>query len=226
MKKMVLVLILALTCSTKADTALSLCGDVFPPGTPGAMDCGDGIVNILDLDEAGRIIENLVTPTACQLINGDVPNGTPAFCGNPAGVANCERNGVFDVLDYLVIIDKASNRDNCCDHCFMDTDRDGLINGGDNCAGTPNGLFLGTCTQTIKGVVTSGSGRVCAGAGICPQDESCSMNQEDYNSNGVGDACECYGDFDQDGDSDGTDAAIFKKTFGRNRFFRPCPATR
>lgn len=225
MKKMVLVLLLALTCSIKADPALSLCGDVFPPGTPGAMDCGDGVVNTLDIDEAGRIIENLVVPTACQLMNGDVPNGKPEFCGYPPGVANCQLNGVFDMFDYLVIIDKAMNRSNCCDHCFMDRDRDGLMNDRDNCAGTPNGPFLGTCAETITGVVTSGSGRVCDGAGICPQHESCLTNQEDYNGNGVGDACECYGDFNHDGDSDGSDAAIFKKTFGRNQFFRPCPAT-
>lgn len=210
----------------KADFALPVCGDIFPPGTPGTMNCGDGVVNALDVDEAGRIVENLVTPTACQLMNGDVPNGQPEFCGDPPGVANCEINGVLDILDYLVIIDKAMGRINCCDHCFRDADRDGLINDSDNCIDTPNSMLLGTCTKTITGVVMSGSGLACDESRVCPQTESCQMNQEDYNSNGVGDACECYGDFNQDGDSDGSDAAIFKKTFGRNQFYRPCPAAR
>jgi hypothetical protein len=33
----------------------------------------------------------------------------------------------------------------------------------------------------------------------------------------------CEGDFDSDGDQDGTDAFVFKKDFGRGRFNRPCP---
>ena len=44
--------------------------------------------------------------------------------------------------------------------------------------------------------------------------------QEDTNGNGVGDACEppapaCLADFDNDGDVDGTDSAIFAADFGR-----------
>ena len=33
----------------------------------------------------------------------------------------------------------------------------------------------------------------------------------------------CEGDFDNDGDQDGTDAALFKTDFGRSPFNRPCP---
>jgi C1A family cysteine protease len=43
--------------------------------------------------------------------------------------------------------------------------------------------------------------------------------------NGVGDACECEGNFDGDLDVDGTDAALFKKDFGRSRMNRPCNST-
>jgi len=40
--------------------------------------------------------------------------------------------------------------------------------------------------------------------------------------NGIGDACECEGDFACDGDVDGYDAALFKEDSGRNRFHYPC----
>jgi hypothetical protein len=51
------------------------------------------------------------------------------------------------------------------------------------------------------------------------------MNQEDSmppGGNDLGDACECEGDFDCDGDQDGSDAATFKIHFGRSTFSRPC----
>ena len=42
--------------------------------------------------------------------------------------------------------------------------------------------------------------------------------------NGIGDACECEGNFNcvEDNDCDGSDAALFKNDFGRSEFNRPC----
>ena len=40
--------------------------------------------------------------------------------------------------------------------------------------------------------------------------------------NNCGDACECEGNFDDDDNQDGSDAAIFKIDFGRSTFQRPC----
>jgi hypothetical protein len=40
--------------------------------------------------------------------------------------------------------------------------------------------------------------------------------------NECGNACECEGDFNSDGKVDGTDAANFKKDFGRNAINNPC----
>ena len=40
--------------------------------------------------------------------------------------------------------------------------------------------------------------------------------------NGIGDACDCEGNFDCDTDCDGTDAATFKVDFGRSIFGDPC----
>ena len=53
----------------------------------------------------------------------------------------------------------------------------------------------------------------------------CSRNQEDtypLGGNGIGDACECEGNFDCDHDQDGSDAATFKVDFGRSSFKNPC----
>jgi hypothetical protein len=40
--------------------------------------------------------------------------------------------------------------------------------------------------------------------------------------NGLGDACDCEGNFDCDGDVDGSDASDFKDDFGRSMFLNPC----
>ena len=50
-------------------------------------------------------------------------------------------------------------------------------------------------------------------------------NQEDSyppQGNGIGDACDCEGNFDCDEDCDGTDANTFKNDFGRSTFTNPC----
>ena len=57
----------------------------------------------------------------------------------------------------------------------------------------------------------------------CPNNYN--PNQEDTyppGGNGIGDACECEGNFDGDYDQDGLDASTFKKSYGRNRLNRPC----
>ncbi len=60
-------------------------------------------------------------------------------------------------------------------------------------------------------------------------DDNCAAtynpNQEDTyppDGNGCGDACEWEGNFDDDQDQDGSEAATFKIDFGRSPFFTPC----
>ena len=52
--------------------------------------------------------------------------------------------------------------------------------------------------------------------------EFCELGQLDSNDNGIGDICECEGDFDCDQDVDGTDAVVFKADFGRGAYNNPC----
>jgi len=86
-----------------------------------------------------------------------------------------------------------------------------------------NGSDLGTCVITTNGAV----GLTCTNDGECNIGESCSLNQEDRDHDGAGDACDsdlmCKGNFDYDKDVDSTDASLFKKHFGRGGISKPLP---
>ena len=123
-----------------------------------------------------------------------------------------------------------------------DTDGDGFFDSDDNCPEIPNGFLEGTCT-------TGTVGESCDNHGDCGIEGYCSRAQEDSdedglgdvcdncpynynptqednypppNGNGIADGCDCEGDFDCDGDCDGTDASKFKIDFGRSAFENPC----
>jgi hypothetical protein len=122
-----------------------------------------------------------------------------------------------------------------------DRDEDGIVDGEDNCPTVPNGTSEGTCSNGFTGVA-------CTTNENCGIDGFCSINQEDSDTDGAGDACdncpdlpnetqddnyppggnncgdacECEGNFDGDEDQDGTDAATFKIDFGRSPFDSPC----
>ena len=104
-----------------------------------------------------------------------------------------------------------------------DTDEDGIRNEDDNCPEHPNGIYLGTCIRITGGFFT-GFGVPCIDSTDCASDEICDTAQLDFDETGVGDACECRGNFDGDSDIDGNDAYIFKVGFGRGTFFNPCPS--
>jgi hypothetical protein len=122
-----------------------------------------------------------------------------------------------------------------------DLDSDCRVDCIDNCLAIPNGLDAGTCT---KGAIA----QPCMSDEQCGIGGFCSMRQEDADSdylgdacdncpntpnpdqldsyppqgNGIGDACDCEGDFLCDGDVDGSDAGLLKFHFGRNNFQYPC----
>ena len=96
-----------------------------------------------------------------------------------------------------------------------DHDNDGFLNDEDNCPQTPNSTTLGSCVKFIHGVIT-GTGEVCLDEGGCKVGETCRMGQEDYNGNGIGDVCECYGDCNCDTIVDVADSLILKQELGRD----------
>jgi hypothetical protein len=110
-------------CRLAGEVCFKTCGDIYPQDCVGGIcadtDCGDGIVDILDILEGLDIVLGLQVPTLCQTGNGDVPNGVPPYCGNPPGTPNCEGDGEINIFDVLVMIDKALGKMNCCDYCLF-----------------------------------------------------------------------------------------------------------
>jgi hypothetical protein len=83
-----------------------VCGDVCPPGSGTANDCGDGAVDIYDIMCEVDLALTLTAPNDCQAARADVPTGTPPWCEEPDGSIN--------ILDIMVLIDMALNRQDCC----------------------------------------------------------------------------------------------------------------
>jgi hypothetical protein len=106
-------------CQSPGEICFTSCGDIYPRDCtgPNCAPCGDNAVDLYDVLEAIDIILGFSTPTDCQIDHGDVPNGLPPYCGDPAGTPDCGSDGDIDILDALVIIDMAQGRSNCCDYC-------------------------------------------------------------------------------------------------------------
>ena len=144
------------------------------------------------------------------------PTGMEGFLG--IGRASGPYSGPFPELwPYAEII--VMNVFDPCSTWGYDTDGDGIPQDDDNCPETPNGPDGGTCTAGASYKI----GRPCMSDGDCGDGGFCSMNQEDSNEDGIGDACYlCEADFNCDGNIDATDVTDFLTDFGRSTFFNPC----
>jgi hypothetical protein len=102
--------------------------------------------------------------------------------------------------------------------CDSDADCDGICDPGEaapNCSGSDE------CPYDPENDIDDDG--ICGDSDNCPNHHN--PGQEDtypVEGNGIGDACECEGDFNCDMDQDGSDAAQFKIDFGRSSFYEPC----
>jgi hypothetical protein len=94
-----------------------VCGDVCPPGSGSANDCGDGVVDIYDIMCEVDFALTATVPNDCQAPRADVPTGTPGM-GGPGN--DCiAPDGVINILDIMVLIDMALNRQDCCSFYYQ-----------------------------------------------------------------------------------------------------------
>lgn len=99
---------------------------------------------------------------------------------------NCPNTGNRDQVD--------SDGDGPGDACDPDDDNDGVPDTEDNCRLAPNSPSGGTCTSGDPAAI----GQACSSDAACGTGGLCSLNQEDTDGDGVGDACNDADD--QDGD--------------------------
>ena len=171
------------------------------------------------------------------------PNGVDEAdgetCHDPSTMKNEDGsgNGASDNVDYCPwLLAPDTDGDGIYDdedNCPFDYnpgqedegDGDGVGDVCDNCPETPNGPISGTCVKINSGLL-QGTGTVCSNSLDCEEDELCEMYQWDLNENDVGDACECYADFDGNGDVYPSDLSVFLNEYGRTDCLTnpPCQA--
>ncbi len=171
-----------------------------------------------DSDVAAYLLIDLAdtdTDTVCDTLD-NCPNDANA------GQEDNESDGSGDVCDpdddNDTVLDVADNCPLIANTGQEDEDADDMGTACDNCSSMPNGSALGTCVKLISGMM-SYTGVTCSSDGDCAAGATCDLVQGDCNSNGCGDACECYADIaGTTGKVDLSDLVVMK-----GEFSQPCP---
>jgi hypothetical protein len=144
------------------------------------------------------------------------------------GCVDCDSDGMNDDLDNCPANPNTNQADadgdgigDVCDSC-TDIDGDGFGNPGF----PSNACPLDNCPDTYN-VAQADADADCMGDVCDPEPEAYDSSVPDVyppQGNGIGDACDCEGNFNcaVDPDVDGSDAALFKADFGRSVIIEPC----
>jgi len=137
--------------------------------------------------------------------------GTPEYSGSFEGNPLIITRGGPNLTDINILMQRM---------CIADRDCDGICNPGES---APNCSGSDVCPNDPEN--DSDGDSLCGDIDNCPHHYN--PLQEDIfppQGNGIGDACECEGDFACDGDVDGSDASVFKFHFGRSLSHYQCTA--
>ncbi len=180
----------------------------------------DTLGDICDPDDDNDTIPDVIDncPKAYNTAQEDTDNDTLGdVCDNCPDVSNLNQQDT-----------DSDGTGDLCDTC-TDTDMDGYGNPGfsntcedDNCPDTPNGPGGGTCINVS--FVNLFTDNACTVHEECGDilNFFCDKINSDQNGNGIGDACECYADCDNNTKVDIFDLLIIKNEY--NRTDCPCDA--
>ena len=131
-------------------------------------------------------------------MDGYTNNELCYYSQGQVGWRDLNANGIIDCIDAEYNPDSDSDGDEVVDYWDPDSDNDGICDPEE-------------------------SDPLCTGSDNCPVNYNPSQ-EDNYPpvGNGIGDDCDCEGNFDCDQDCDGFDAATFKTDFGRSIFVDPC----
>jgi hypothetical protein len=151
---------------------------------------------------------------------GDACDPAPNDPDNPVIAVDADSDEISDACDNCPNIPNSSQED---------TDRDGIGEACDNCPNTSNSNQDDTDSSGIgnacNDLIDADSDEWEDSLDNCPNTSN-TLQEDSYppQGNGIGDACDCEGDFACDGDVDGIDASTFKADFGRSVMVHPCIA--
>jgi hypothetical protein len=173
---------------------------------------------VLKLNDSGMIY-------SCDVIGSGTATAYDTSASGDATLAGDFSDSCITDSTSITPLASAATIVNVCYPNPDDMDEDGIEGYQDNCPETPNGPDLGTCAEVI-GDIVKGTGVICVIDDECENGETCQRNQEDCNSNGIGDVCECYADFDGDGNVYPSDLSVFLSEYGRTNCISnpPCYA--
>jgi hypothetical protein len=159
---------------------IDVCPDDPAKTLPGVCGCG-----ISDTDTDNDGVEDCFDN--CP---NDSLKTSPGVCGCGVSDIDIDGDGTPDCID-MCPNDLAKTLPGVCG-CGIpdtDTDTDGIVDCIDNCPNKPNGPLLGTCTPgSDKAGTTCSSDADCVIG--CSVNGNCSKNQDDTDSDGIGDVCD------------------------------------
>jgi cysteine-rich repeat protein len=162
-------------------------------GLGNLCDDDDDADGILDVNDNCQDHPNV---SQADADSDDLGDACDLFPNDP----DVDGDGVLDGLDSCPFEADPGQEDgdgdlvgDACDNCASDFnpeqadgDGDGVGAACDNCPEGPNGPNGGTCTTGDSELIAE----LCESDGDCGSGGFCSLNQEDYNADGLGDACD------------------------------------